>query len=68
MAVLILVLVTNVLPIFEDVFRGMGLDVSTNPWMRVGIGVGNAALIIAGAAIRSVPTTPDERYFEALEE
>lgn len=51
MAALIGVLVTNVLPIFEDVFRGMGMDVSTNPWMRVGIGVGKGALIVAGAGI-----------------
>lgn len=53
MAVLIVVLVTQVLPIFEDVFRGMGLSLegAGGAWMSVGIGVGRVALIAAGAFV-----------------
>lgn len=51
MATLIVVLITRVLPIFEDVFRSMGVDTSTNPWMTAGIGTGKVVLIIAGVLI-----------------
>ena len=53
MAALIAVLVARVLPIFENVFRSMGLsmDSASNPLMAVGIGVGKAVLIAAGVAV-----------------
>lgn len=53
MALLILVLVTRVLPIFESVFRSMGIavDSASNQWMALGIGVGKGVLIAAGVAI-----------------
>jgi len=51
MAVLIAVLITRVLPIFEDVFRSMGIDAAANPWMSAGVGVGKIVLVIAGLLI-----------------
>ncbi len=53
MAVLIVVLITQVLPIFEDVFRGLGvsLDGAGETWMNVGMGVGRGVLILAGVFV-----------------
>jgi len=51
MSALIAVLVVRVLPIFEDVFRGMGIDTSTNPWLNTGVAIGKGVLIAAGIAI-----------------
>ncbi len=53
MAALIAVLVACVLPIFENVFRsmGLGMNASSNPLMAVGIGVGKTVLIVAGVAV-----------------
>jgi len=51
MATLIVVLISRVLPIFEDVFRSMGIESASNPWMSAGIGVGKAVLIVAGVLI-----------------
>lgn len=53
MAVLIVVLLVRVLPIFENVFRSMGVsaDNTSNQWMAVGISVGKGVLIAAGVVI-----------------
>ncbi len=53
MAVLIVVLLVQVLPIFESVMRGMGIgmDSSAGTWMNVGIGLGKAVLIGTGVVI-----------------
>ena len=53
MAALITVLVVQVLPIFEDVMRGMGIgmDSSSGTWMNFGIGVGKGVLIATGLLI-----------------
>ena len=51
MAVLITVLVVQVLPIFEDVYRGMGMDTSTNPWMIIGLNIGKVVLIAIAVLI-----------------
>lgn len=51
MAVLIAVLITRVLPIFEDVFRSMGIDAAANPWMSTGVSVGKGVLLLAGVLI-----------------
>ena len=51
MTTLIVVLVTNVLPIFDGVFRNMGIDATMNPWLGAGVSVGKTMLIIAGALI-----------------
>lgn len=51
MAVLIAVLITQVLPIFEDVFRSMGVDTASDPWMSTGLATGRIVLIAAGALI-----------------
>lgn len=51
MAVLITMLITQVLPIFEDVFRGMGINTAADPWMSSGLAVGRAVLIVAGVLI-----------------
>ncbi|MEG0491803.1 MAG: type II secretion system F family protein [Clostridia bacterium] len=50
MAVLILVLILQVFPIFENVFRGLGMSASS-PWMGVAIGVGKGTLVAAGVLI-----------------
>lgn len=51
MAALILVLISGVLPIFDGVFRGMGIDAATDPWLLAGVGVGKAVLWIAAGLI-----------------
>jgi type IV pilus assembly protein PilC len=51
MATLIVVLIARVLPIFSDVFRSMGIDAASNPWMSAGVSVGRVVLIVAGALI-----------------
>ena len=51
MATLIILLITQVLPIFENVFQGMGVDATANPWLGAGIGIGKAVLILAGILI-----------------
>lgn len=51
MAVLIAVLILQVFPIFEDVFRGLGMNAAASPWMAVAIGVGKGTLIVAGVFI-----------------
>ena len=53
MAALITVLIVQVLPIFEDVMRsmGVGMDSSSGTWMNVGIGLGKGVLIATGVLI-----------------
>ncbi|MEG0741257.1 MAG: type II secretion system F family protein [Clostridia bacterium] len=51
MAVLIAVLILRVMPIFENVFMSLGLNVSASPWMGISIGVGKGVLIGAGVLI-----------------
>jgi len=51
MAVLIAVLITQVLPIFEGVFRGMGIDTAGSPWISAGISAGRVVLFAAGIVI-----------------
>ena len=51
MVILITVMITQVLPIFENVFRGMGVDAASDPWMSAGLGAGRAVLIVAGLLI-----------------
>lgn len=51
MAALIAVLITQVLPIFEDVFQSMGIDTATDPWMNAGLTAGRVVLIVAGVLI-----------------
>ncbi len=51
MAALITVLISQVLPIFEDVFRSMGIDTSADPWIGAGLTAGRVVLIVAGALI-----------------
>lgn len=51
MAALIAILVTRVLPIFEDVFRSLGIDTASNPWISAGVGIGKVVLLVAGALI-----------------
>lgn len=50
MAVLITVLIVQVLPIFEDVMRSMGItmDSASGTWMNIGIGVGKTVLYATG--------------------
>lgn len=47
MAALIAVLITGVLPIFDGVFRGMGLDALSSPWLAVGMSIGRTVLMLA---------------------
>lgn len=51
MAVLIAVLVMRVFPIFEGVFKSLGLSSAAAPWVGVGIDVGRGVLIAAGVFI-----------------
>lgn len=51
MAILIAVLLLQVFPIFEDVFRGLGVKTASSLWMALGISVSRGALIVAGALI-----------------
>ena len=53
MAALITVLIVQVLPIFENVMRsmGLGMDSSSGTWMNVGIGLGKGVLIATGVII-----------------
>lgn len=51
MAVLIAVLLLQVFPIFEDVFRGLGVNTAASPWMALGISVSRGALIVAAVLI-----------------
>ena len=51
MAALIGVLITSVLPIFQSVFRSMGVDASESPWMALGIGIGQWVLLFSGVFI-----------------
>ena len=51
MATLIVILITGVLPVFDGVFRSMGLNASADPWLAVGIGIGKTVLLLAAAAI-----------------
>ena len=53
MAVLITVLIVRVLPIFEDVFRNMGIsmDSASGTWISVGVNVGKIVLILSGVLI-----------------
>lgn len=54
MAVLIAVLITRVLPIFEGVFLSLGLDTAASPWVATGMGLGKAVLIAAVGLIALV--------------
>lgn len=53
MAVLITVLIVQVLPIFEDVMRsmGIGMDSASGAWMNVGINVGKGVLLVIGVVL-----------------
>ncbi len=53
MVVLIAVLIVQVLPIFEQVLRsmGIGMDSSSGAWMNVGLGLGKGVLVVTGALI-----------------
>ncbi len=51
MAVLIAVLLLQVLPIFEDVFAGLGLTSASSPLMGMAVGIGKGTLIVAGVFI-----------------
>ena len=51
MAVLIIVLIAQVFPVFENVFKSLGMTVTSSPWVGVAIGVGKGVLIAAGVAI-----------------
>lgn len=53
MAAVIALLVTNVLPIFEKVFKNMGTDISKmgQSIMKAGIVVGNVAFVITGIVL-----------------
>lgn len=47
MTVLIAVLVTSVLPVFEDVFSGMGINALQNPWISAGVSAGRIILVVS---------------------
>ena len=51
MATLIIVLITGVLPVFDGVFRNMGLDAASSPWLAAGVNVGKTVLVLAAVAI-----------------
>lgn len=53
MAIVIVVLVAKVLPIFRQVYRNLGSDISAsaNALMNLGMGLGTAVLITVGALI-----------------
>ena len=53
MSVLITVLIVQVLPIFEEVMRGMGIgaQAASGTWMSVGVGIGKAVLMGTGVLI-----------------
>ena len=48
MGTLIAVLIGGVLPIFDGVFRSMGMDAATNPWLNAGVGTGKVVLTASG--------------------
>lgn len=51
MATLIVVLIGAVLPVFDGVFRSMGIDATANPWLAAGVGTGRVVLIAVAALI-----------------
>ena len=51
LATLVGVLVIGVLPIFDGVFRSMGIDAAIDPWLSTGVNVGKSVLIAAAALI-----------------
>jgi len=51
MSALIFVLITEVLPIYDGVFRSMGLDVIASPWIATGMSVGKVVLIVAAVLL-----------------
>lgn len=53
MAVVIALLIIKVLPVFDNVYRSLGIDMSTQsgPMMAVGVGVGKWVLVIVGLAL-----------------
>lgn len=57
MGTLIAVLIGGVLPIFDGVFRSMGIDAATNPWLAAGVGTGRVVLICAAVLIALVLLT-----------
>jgi type IV pilus assembly protein PilC len=57
MGTLVAVLIGGVLPIFDGVFRSMGVDTATNPWLNAGVGTGKVVLVAAAAVIAAVLLT-----------
>ena len=57
MGTLIAVLISGVLPIFDGVFRSMGIDTAANPWLAAGIGTGRVVLVCAAVLIAAVLLT-----------
>ncbi len=57
MGTLIAVLIGGVLPIFDGVFRSMGIDAATNPWLAAGVGTGRVVLLCAAVLIAVVLLT-----------
>ena len=51
MAGLITVLIVQVLPVLEDVMRGMGLGMESSGWMNIGANLGKGILIVTGVLI-----------------
>ena len=51
MSTLIVVLISGVLPIFDGVFRSMGVDSASNPLLSAGVNTGKAILIAAAVLI-----------------
>ncbi len=54
MAVLIAVLLMKVFPIFEGVFKSLGLSAAASPWVGVAISTGRGVLVAAGVFITLV--------------
>ena len=48
MAIVIIILVVQVLPIFKEVFAGLGVDINTNQYVTFGVILGYVALVIIG--------------------
>ena len=48
MAIVIIILVTQVLPIFKEVFAGLGVDINTNQYVNFGVILSYVALVIIG--------------------
>lgn len=51
MATLIVILIGAVLPVFDGVFRSMGIDATANPWLAVGVGIGRVVLVAVAVLI-----------------